>query len=428
MLQLASAHGATQSANLCLLSYQRGTMLVLVAAALFVTNGMFGVELPVLPIVTVALAWAAVWLATLKRLRRATPVSHAELLVQALIDVTALTALLYFTGGAVNPFAYALILFVLFGARALPARCAWVLAGVCIACYSLLQVAHVPLALPDDAAVERGLNYAAHWMIYAVLAGLACWFGVRFGELQNDHERHVRFGAEKDARERYLVGLATLAAGTAHEMNTPLSTMSVIVGDLRKEEHPPSDWKTSIEVLWLQIQSCRSSLLHMVREADPKRLGSTRALSAIELVESLAERLRLLRPQVQLSVDARTPRDTLLKCDATVEQALLSLLNNAADASPHDIELRTLERDNELQLDILDRGPGVPPDIRMRLGQPFAGSETRCNGCGLGIFVANTAIERFGGTVQIADRENGGTRVHVRLPAYREFAQEGAHA
>jgi signal transduction histidine kinase len=134
--------------------------------------------------------------------------------------------------------------------------------------------------------------------VYVLLAVLVPWFGVRIGEIRLQRKLDLRLAAEKDARERYLLGLATLAAGTAHEMGTPLSTMSVIVGDLRRSDTPPPDWQESMEVLWQQIQACKGSLSGLAEAADSPGIGSSRDVLARRLVHSLVERIHLLRPGV----------------------------------------------------------------------------------------------------------------------------------
>jgi two-component system sensor histidine kinase RegB len=73
-------------------------------------------------------------------------------------------------------------------------------------------------------------------------------------------------------------------------------------------------------------------------------------------------------------------------------------------------------------LEILDRGPGIPPAVRGRLGEPFVTGKEPGRGCGIGAFLASAAIERLGGTATMLERKKGGTRVKVELPVFREVA------
>ncbi|HEX9182280.1 MAG TPA: HAMP domain-containing sensor histidine kinase, partial [Burkholderiales bacterium] len=293
----------------------------------------------------------------------------------------------------------------------------WTLAAVCVMCFSLLQIFYVPLPLPNTPAAHAGLDEMVRWVVYVMLAGLVLWFALRLNELRGSHYRHIEAEAEESARERYLLGLATLAAGTAHEMSTPLSTMSVVVGDLRRSKQPPADWKEHIDLLWQQLQLCRHSLSGLARASDLEQLGKAHVVPARAFVEGLAARFRLLRPEVALGLHY-TPDDEALalRVDLTLEQALLSLVNNAADASPEVVELRVGAAGGMLVIDILDRGPGISPQLRERLGRGPVGS--RPGGHGLGLLIANSAIERLGGSVQLSDRDGGGTCARVELPLH----------
>jgi two-component system, sensor histidine kinase RegB len=228
---------------------------------------------------------------------------------------------------------------------------------------------------------------------------------------------------DKEAREHYVLGLATLAAGTAHEIGTPLSTMSIIVSDLRARETPPPDWKESIEVLWQQVQTCKRSLSGLAEAADVSRIGETREVLARQLVHSLMARIHLLRPEASIRLRSMlSDPDLVVKADLTLPQALLNLVANAVEASPHDVEVIAAQRDSSFVVEILDRGPGIPAAVRKRLGEPFVSGKEAGRGYGIGVFLANTAIERLGGTTKMLDRENGGTCVQVELPAFKKAA------
>jgi two-component system, sensor histidine kinase RegB len=248
----------------------------------------------------------------------------------------------------------------------------------------------------------------------------AAWLGIR---LRDARPHPVQTDTDKEAREHYVLGLATLAAGTAHEIGTPLSTMSIIVSDLRARETPPPDWKESIEVLWQQLQTCKRSLSGLAEAADVSRVGQTREVLARLLVHSLMARVHLLRPEASIRLRSTfSDPDLVVKADLTLPQALLALVNNAVEVSPHDVEIVAAQRENSFVVEILDRGPGIPAAVRKRLGEPFVSGKEAGRGYGIGVFLANTAIERLGGTAKMLDRDGGGTRVQVELPAFRKAA------
>jgi len=408
--------------NLRLLAILRAIAVAAQTATVFATRDLLHVPLDLeLMLVPIGLL-AALDAATFVRLRISRHVTHGELCAQLLADVAALTALLYLAGGATNPFGSCYLLLVIFAASTLPERYVWALAAACVAAYTFLQLAYVPLPLPDSFVVDRNLNASALWVMYALLAALVVWFGGRINTLRREHGRLAEREAQKDARDRYLLGLATRAAGTAHEMSTPLSTMAVVIGDLRHAETPPADWRMSVDVLWKQIQICKESLAEMVNSADVERLGALRNVPARQFIEELVDRFQLLRPQSPLirryaDIDAALT----LRADDTLTQALLNFIGNAVDASPAGqfAELHASQHESALILQIYDRGPGLPPNLRAEVGRRAFSTKPPGRGCGIGLFIANSAVERFGGSVAMFDREGGGTCVRVELPAYR---------
>jgi two-component system sensor histidine kinase RegB len=278
----------------------------------------------------------------------------------------------------------------------------------------------LPLALSRD--MDRTLEHFTQLLMYGFVAVLIAWFGIKLNTLQRAQHEHLRAQAEKDARERYLLGLAALSAGTAHELSTPLSTISVVVGELRDSDSPPPDWKESIDMLWTQIQLCRRSLSAMAGAAGVERLGEVQSMPAAELLAEAAARLRSMRPEVPLKVNFHMEDNLLLRSDYTLPQALMNFLNNAADASPDSVELRAVQdRLNPLRLvvEIRDRGPGIADELRRRLGKGLVSSKAPGSGHGTGILIAQAAVERFGGSVAISGRRSGGTCVRIELPGYR---------
>ena len=415
--------------NLRQLVRMRWLAIGIVAALVYSTHSALDIHVPLVSLIATLGAYALVNAASALRLqdawRERFAVSERELLVQLLIDVAALSALLYFTGGAVNPFAVCYLLIVLYASVALPQRLAWSIAAACMLSFAGLHLLRIPLPVSDPASADRTLNYSAHFAIYLALAALVASCGVRLSEMRRLYFARAAADAQKEARERYLVGLATLSAGTAHQMSTPLSTMAIVVGDLRDSgEVPPEDWKQSIDMLWSQIQICRRSLEAMAHSADVERLGKIQSLRAEQFVLDVAERFRALRPEVRLELQCARLDDALtLASDPTLPQAVLNFLGNAADASPQSVRMRAwLKQELLLAIEVLDRGPGIPPSLRERIGNGLVTTKESGRGSGAGVLIGRAAVERFGGTIQISDRRGGGTRVQIELPLFRPHA------
>jgi two-component system sensor histidine kinase RegB len=243
--------------------------------------------------------------------------------------------------------------------------------------------------------------------------------------LRRQRQAHATRQAGKEARERYLLGLATLCAGSAHEMSTPLMTIGLVLGDLRRSEIPPPDWKQSIDLLWGQVQVCKRSLTELSLATNVERLGKPHRVSAKQLVHEVGNRFQLLRPTVPFRLRRIRIDDALvLESDDTLSQALLAFLNHAADASPHSVELRVGRKNQALVIHILDRGPGVAPPLREPFGSVPITTHPSRRRSGAGVLIARAVIGHLGGTVQIFDRTGGGTCVQIELPMSRSYEEK----
>ena len=392
-------------------SLAAGGLAIVLAIAYFT-----GVSVPFASLATAGLFVAFAGALTFLRLRRSQPVTEGEFRRQLLVDVTALTWILAFTGHAANPVAGGYVLVVALTAAKLGPRPAWKCALLCIACYSLLALLSVPelVELPNWSA-HAGV-YLTSALTFIVLIALVAWFGVRISEMRRQHRSLVSRNAERDGRERYLVGLATLCAGTAHEIGTPLTTMTLLLGELRDSASAPPDWRRRIDALWSQMQICRRSLSNMALTTNVERFGTLHSVPAKRLIHEVCDRFRLLRPTVRLRLRRlRIGDSVVIESDETLSQALLNFLNNAADASPM-VELRVGQQDRSLMVQILDRGPGLPPELRELIGRGPITTKPPGLGCGAGVLIAHAVIERLGGNVQIFDRASGGTCVQIELP------------
>jgi len=242
----------------------------------------------------------------------------------------------------------------------------------------------------------------------AFAAALAGWFKVRLK--QPPPPRRVSDEADQEARERCLRGLAALYAETAHEMSTPLTTIALVLGDLRSCETPPPDWRENLDLLWGQVQICRRSLAELALAANLERLGNPRPLSAKQLMLDVGNRFRALRPTAHFRLTSIPIDDSLsLQGDEALSQALLNFLNRAADLSPDSVELQVRCDSATVAIEVLDRGPGVAP-----VTSPSSG-----RGSGTGLLIAQAVVERFGGTVQRLGRAGGGSCVQIELPLSR---------
>jgi two-component system sensor histidine kinase RegB len=187
----------------------------------------------------------------------------------------------------------------------------------------------------------------------------------------------------------------------------------VLTEDLKNTAQGNAELAADVNLLAEQVLRCKLIVQNLARAAEqPSNTPQRAALNAC-LVETLTH-WQLLQPRVSLKTELLA-NDVSVLVDTTLKQALINLLNNAAEASPSGIELRVAEQESARQVSIYirDHGPGVQLDAN-KVGKPFA--STRGPGRGLGLFVSNAAIERLGGSVTLNKHPGGGTLTTVTLP------------
>ena len=383
------------------------------ALAVGVAVDTLHMALPLKPLVLILAALAVVNLFTWLRLNRPWPIRDAELFAQLALDVLVLTGLLYYTGGSTNPFAPLYLLPLTLTAAALPRAWTWAMVGLTVACYTLLLFVYVPLpgthAMHGD---EFQMHVVGMWLGFLLSAALIATFAVRMSATLRERDRLAAAMREQALKHERVLALGTLATGAAHELGTPLSTMAVLVRDFSPERPVSGE---ALSILRGQIARCKEILSSLSAAAGQVRAeaGASRPLDA--WLEELVQRWQSLRPGVPLRThfDGTRPAPRIV-AEQTLAQAIVNILNNAADASPAAVEVSGHWTEEELVLEIADRGTGLAPEIMHRAGEPFL--STKGEGLGLGLFLAYTTFNRFGGAVRLLARAGGGTLCRLTLP------------
>jgi two-component system sensor histidine kinase RegB len=351
------------------------------------------------------------------------PVSNPELFAQLSVDVIALTILLYYSGGSTNPFVSLYLLPLVIAAATLPGRYTWGMAALTAACYSLLMAYYIPLPHihqhGDDAF---NIHVMGMWLGFVISAVVVAYFVVQMAQAVRSRDEMLVRVREEILRNERIVALGTQAAGAAHEMGTPLSTMAVVIGEL---QHDMADTqpalRDSLTILGEQVRGCKRILDKILANAQDS--GAILPQSVDELMAEVLDEWQLLRPTAQYyysSPDKGRPGGIaapLLNADVTLRAALMNLLNNAADASPQTLEIRADWDTASFTLEIRDQGTGLSEEAAFKAGSAFF--TTKSEGRGLGLFLANATIERMGGAVRLLNREEGGATTVLTLPIVR---------
>ncbi len=409
---------STPSRNLVRLTIVRGITWTGFLIGVIVGVELLGFALKVQAVIGVVLTMALINLATWWRLGRHRTVSHGEYLAHLLADVAGLTLLFYFTGGSSNPFITYYLVPVTIAAATLPWRYAWIIATTALLAYSLLMVHYHPVPqLAHGHHDEQGvsLHILGMWLNFALSAGLVTYFIYKMAHALRSREQALSRTRESALRNEQVLAVATQAAGTAHELGTPLSTMAVLLAEMREDARDNPELVKDIELLRQQVDTCKSRLRLLVENADRRRMGEPQVRDAEMWLAAVVQRWLVLRPDVshRLEVAERRGRPWI-SVDTTLEQALTNLLDNAADANPDDILLSLDWNAQEVIIDIRDHGPGVALSIADQLGETFI--STKSKGLGIGLFLTHATINRFGGGVSLYNHPEGGTLTEVVLP------------
>ncbi|MCP3168055.1 ATP-binding protein [Myxococcus qinghaiensis] len=349
-------------------------------------------------------------------------------------DTLVLTGLLALSGGTHNPFTTLYLVNVALGTVLLSSRWMWSLLGFTLTAFGslfLLQdVVLVPgLSRPDHAALMR-LHINGMWVAFAVAAGFIVYFVQRVTRALEEREQELAQARAQHARREKVASLATLAAGAAHELSTPLSTIAVVSKEVERALTAAGTSEAVREDLRLirqQVDRCRDVLVQMSADAGqttgeafhPMPLGRLVEDSLSEL--SGVERVRVELPEALSAWRVQGPPRALAR-------VVRGLVKNALQASPpsRTVELRVVAGRGGARLEVRDGGAGMPAEILARAGEPFFTTKAPGEGMGLGLFLARTLAEQLGGSLELRSTPGQGTVASLALPVGAPPATEVA--
>jgi len=354
--------------------------------------------------------------ATWARLATNQPATHREIFAQLLVDLAALTALLVATGGVDNPFSLLYLLHVVLMAVLLPLPLALSGALLVFAAFTVSHGFAEPLLLADGGPLPRDVILLGQWISFVLTAAAIVWFVVRIVEALREHERRLREAEQKAANDDALLRIGALAAGAVHELATPLTTMAVLINEMQHEPGSAAHLH-DVETLSSQIDVCRQTLRNLMAVAGHASDEGHGHEPIDRFLDSIAGTMRKMRPRLHLACQWDGPRPVPeIHDEPTLKQAILILLNNAADASPDDVRMTGQWSRDQLVIAVLDCGKGMPDLGREKIGRMFFTTKAPGQGTGLGLVLTVSTVSRLGGTVEWSNRPEGGVCAEIRLP------------
>jgi two-component system sensor histidine kinase RegB len=390
-----------------------------IAAALW-----WSVSIVVAPMVVVIAALLAFTIRTFQRLAQPKPASHREIAAHVAIDVVAFSVLIACSGGEHNPFVLLYLVHVAVMGLLLPPRQAALGVTLVVAVAAVIAMSVGPLVHVDGTPLPHALIAIGWSLSFALTATISACLVVHAVASLHAHVSELAEARRRAANDEAVVRIGALAAGAAHELATPLATMAIVVGEMQRNAGSDAERRDS-GILAEQIRACRQTLTRLLARSGQPGTDGGGPVAVDAFVERLLERFRAMRPGVRVVADIEAPAPpTRIYADASLGQALLNLLNNAADAARSAVSVRARWGDGELRFIVVDDGPGIAADALPKLGRESFTTKPAGAGTGLGLLLTATVIGRLGGTVRWSNRSEGGACAEVRLPLAALTLQE----
>lgn len=348
------------------------------------------------------------------------------------LDTLCLTASLTLAGGPNNPFSLLYLVHITLAATILNQRQTWALGALACFCFGLLF--WNPLPIPALEMHPHGGSASLHligmWIAFALASALVAIFSGRISELLRAREQSLLHMQEELAKKERLASLVTLAAGAAHELNTPLGTIAVVAKELEHyatQVTPIPAIAQDSRLIRTEVDRC-SAILRRMSLAGAEPVGEEMQETTVEsLLDSIASAFTSSK-EVEITSHPQLRRLTLRIPRHAVEQALIVLLKNGMDASAPGqiVRLSAQAAESGVRFEVTDSGTGMTPAILRRAGEPFFTTKQPGKGMGLGVFLVRTLAERLGGRFELVSETGKGTRAALELPLHLACRQPTA--
>lgn len=398
------------------------------SAALFIVYFAFGYQLPLIACAVAIGISALLNIALAFRYPPSHRLTNREATVYLAFDVLQLAALLYLTGGIVNPFALMFLAPVVIAAATLDLGNTLILGGLALVSVSLISVVHKPLPWESAGGLDLPLLYQAGiWASLVIGIGFTSIYAWRIASEGARMSAGLAATQLALARQHRLAALGALATAAAHELGTPLGTIAVVARELERALPENSSEADDVRLLRAQAERCRAIL---ARLASPEAmLGATARLPLGALLDDIASPYRGEDVEIDIEIEGGTPQPQIWRAPELLH-GLGNIIENAADFARSHVRIQARFDLAQLRIVVEDDGPGFAPEILERIGEPYITSRPSHHalgegeigpsaelgeheGMGLGFFIAKTLLEQTGGNVNVINPETGGARISI---------------
>ncbi len=386
--------------------------LMLKLCLTFLFADTFGLSLHS-PALNLTLILEAFYLSFTFWLRKPLLSSDSGLFIALVLDTLLWISWLYFSGGATNAFISLLLLPIAIAVVLLPFWAPWSLALLSNLAYGLML-----FTMPESAMSHHGMDMQSHYLgmwVNFIISSLVLTTSVALlAKRMRRQDAQLAFMREAQLRQEKLLALGTASAQMAHRLATPLGSLRLLVDELQDEGDGPvlQEMRTALAV-------CESTLTALRSATESIREGAQRLESVEQLLSGLSEQVNLLMPAVTLSLQSDEVLEKVqLRVDASLQPALLALIENGARASQEvtgeqKVTLWVQGHGDELVFGVRDFGSGIPPSLVQQLGHQII---EQPKGMGVALLLSHASLERLGGRLILGSHVDGGTVAQVYLP------------
>lgn len=415
--------------------------------AIFFTRFALGLELPLYPLITILMLTVVS-----NGILHDIPIGegrNGNVLFGSVLalDLLFLTAILHYTGGVHNPFTTFYLVHIALAAMILRGRALWALVGFSIACFLFLFFNFHPLGDTSEWLASSQLHLKGMAVAFFITSACIAYFVGRLQETLNHREAELGKARLRASRHEQFSALATLSAGVAHELGSPLGTIAVVSKELERELEQATrraalerestnaphlllaDALDDARLIRSEVERCRA-ILERLNTDSTRGVGD--ALEPFTLERLIAEMKTGLAAPCHKRLTVHNPQrlDTFELPLAPLAQVLAVLVHNGcdADASGAEVKLEVATRGEQLYFRVHDRGPGLSPAVLRQAGKPFFTTKKPGKGMGLGLFLVRSFASRMGGELRLSTAEDGrGTVAELILPLHPEFPVEKSY-
>ncbi len=347
-----------------------------------------------------------------------------------LLDIFLLTIILYLTGGASNPFSILYLVYIVLAAVLLDKRWTWITASISAVCFALL---FVELLLAPAGAMHHQHDHGAMSLhlqgmlfTFIVAAFLISYFLTRIINSQRDAERAFQMVELLRLKQQRLASITTLAAGAAHELGTPLGSISLAASELEAQLQSspvtqPALLIEDVRLIRSEVLRCKEILTSMSGKAGNILGEMPEPINFNVFVEVLQSELKSESvQQVEFKVDSEllaSAQHFYLPL-GTIKKSLVALINNAIEASVEGrkIQVHFCKDPSHIIFKVKDQGIGMSKELLLQVGQPFFSTKSPHQGMGLGVFLTKLVAEQLGGELVYESEFGIGTTANLILP------------